>query len=350
MRLPCLSLLLAFAAVAAFSASLFAQESPPVIEFFTADEDTIFAGHDTTLRWHVEDFDTIRIEPIGWLITSPFLQSATLSPQSTTTYELTATNAFGVSVATLTVTVSPFLIERFTVFPRVLGRIDPARLRWQVRGEGEVELEGFGPQAPGGFLEIVPGATREYRLTVTNSDGPMVQTATVTVTVLEFDRATVELSWGIEGLPGRAPNLRPDTSFEVHVLGQSLDRYRGFEFGVDLPRGLKLLSVALHGERPLNVGVGNDWIVGLASCSMFTPFLQPLATLRLMVADPDLLAGEAIALRASNPASVPGTAAFLDCEGQVVPMQIGQELAIPPIVGFRVPSETVTFGTIKSRY
>jgi hypothetical protein len=68
--------------------------TPSVIGAFSVNPSTINSGGTSTLEWNVTGADTVRIDPnIGYV---PLSGSETVSPDSTTTYILTATSASGV--------------------------------------------------------------------------------------------------------------------------------------------------------------------------------------------------------------------------------------------------------------
>ena len=68
---------------------------PPAINLFSADPDTILPGESSTLTWSVSGAASIEIDQeIGVVAASG---SVEVSPENTTTYTLTATNAHGVS-------------------------------------------------------------------------------------------------------------------------------------------------------------------------------------------------------------------------------------------------------------
>jgi hypothetical protein len=81
------------------------DETLPVILEFVADPLTIDAGDSSTLRWEVSDATSVEIDHgIGSVSLSG---ARSVSPASTTTYELTAHGPGGEAVATAQVTVNP---------------------------------------------------------------------------------------------------------------------------------------------------------------------------------------------------------------------------------------------------
>ncbi|MGC1581485.1 MAG: IPT/TIG domain-containing protein [Candidatus Acidiferrales bacterium] len=85
-----------------YTASNVPQGASPAIESFTANSTTVSAGTPVTLNWSTSS--------ASYLIVSPDIgavrgTSATVTPAATTTYTLYATNAFGRTTATVTITV-----------------------------------------------------------------------------------------------------------------------------------------------------------------------------------------------------------------------------------------------------
>ena len=95
------------------------DRTDPIINFFTADMYTITEGDSVTLSWEVTEATAVTIDPdngpdIGLADLSGFLS---VSPTTTTTYTLTATNSCGqllfpsTITATVTIEVNPAILE-----------------------------------------------------------------------------------------------------------------------------------------------------------------------------------------------------------------------------------------------
>jgi hypothetical protein len=85
-----------------YTAASVPQGSAPAISSFTANATTVSAGSTVTLSWQAAD--------AGYYIISPQLgavrgNSVSVTPTQTTTYTLYATNQFGRSTSTITITV-----------------------------------------------------------------------------------------------------------------------------------------------------------------------------------------------------------------------------------------------------
>lgn len=74
----------------------------PVINSFTAMPDTVTLGRFSQLMWSVSGTETVTIEPIVGEV--PAESMVLVTPQATTTYTLTATNDYGTTTGTITVT------------------------------------------------------------------------------------------------------------------------------------------------------------------------------------------------------------------------------------------------------
>jgi len=68
----------------------------PSIHSFTVDRDRILRGDSVTLSWNVDGAAKIEIDPQPGAVTG---SSATVSPQTTTSYVLHATNSHGSSAS-----------------------------------------------------------------------------------------------------------------------------------------------------------------------------------------------------------------------------------------------------------
>ena len=76
--------------------------TPPVINSFTVADSFPLYGAQTSLNWNVSSSTSLSIDQNIGAVTGP-TGSATIAPLLTTTYTLTATNAYGTSTATTTV-------------------------------------------------------------------------------------------------------------------------------------------------------------------------------------------------------------------------------------------------------
>jgi len=156
----------------------------PHVVTFVANPSVIDPGAATQLCWQVTGSTNITISPgVGTNLNSN--DCATIRPNSSTTYTLTATNATGTIQANATVTVGQVRILSFTanpVFSPSAG--DPVTLSWKTENAASVVIVGadFSPQVlqPNGSTTVRPISNATYTLT---AYGPAGQTVSVTIEV-----------------------------------------------------------------------------------------------------------------------------------------------------------------------
>jgi hypothetical protein len=137
---------------------------PPAVSFFNASPSVITRGQSATLLWNVSSATAITIDNgIGDVSR---LSSITVTPQSTTTYRLTASNAAGnvTSAATVTVNV-PNADTQAPTTPATLWA-SPASstevsLQWSASNDN-VRVTGYQLIRNGAVLTAVPGSTTSY--------------------------------------------------------------------------------------------------------------------------------------------------------------------------------------------
>ena len=155
----------------------------PVINSFTADPTSITAGESSTLSWSVSGATTVAIDQgVGNV---GLTGTRTVSPTTTTTYTLEASNRAGNSTATVQVTVSapPLpVINSFTADPTSILPGESSTLSWSVSGATAVTIDpDIGSVALSGTCTVSPTTTTTYTLEASNEAGS--STATVQVTV-----------------------------------------------------------------------------------------------------------------------------------------------------------------------
>jgi hypothetical protein len=148
------------------------------IAYFIADPDTIGRGETSTLRWKVENADTIEILGIGAVQAEGTLDVA---PAETTTYTLIAVGGGQEVRATVVVHIAEAEILYFVAEPMTIKPGAQSRLSWEVINADSVEITGIGPVQPVGYTYVAPLVDTTYTLTATQ--GTQVITATVTVTI-----------------------------------------------------------------------------------------------------------------------------------------------------------------------
>jgi hypothetical protein len=156
----------------------------PQVVVFVATPQNIDPGSSTKLCWQVTGSNNISIQPgVGTNLNAN--DCATVSPNATTTYTLTATNASGQIQANTTVNVGTVKINSFTADPVTSTAAgNPVTLSWTTSNATSVVLIGseIGPQnlpANGTFV-IHPITNSTYTLTAYGNGG---QTVSATISV-----------------------------------------------------------------------------------------------------------------------------------------------------------------------
>jgi hypothetical protein len=131
-----------------------APASIPQIVVFTASPQTINAGQGSQLCWQVNGATSINISNgVGSNLQSNACQ--TVSPQTTTTYTLTATNATGQIQASVTVNVGSTQILQFSANPEFVPmQGNPVVLTWQTSNATSVALVGGDMQSSPANLPV----------------------------------------------------------------------------------------------------------------------------------------------------------------------------------------------------
>jgi hypothetical protein len=157
----------------------------PQILTFVANPQTIDAGQSSQLCWQVSGATNITIDPgVGTNLNAN--DCATVKPNVTTTYTLTAVNAQGTIKANVTVNVGAVRITSFQANPvTTTAAGDPAVLSWTTQNALSVVLIGaeIGPQSNlplNGSFTVHPITNSTYTLT---AYGPGGQTVSVTISV-----------------------------------------------------------------------------------------------------------------------------------------------------------------------
>jgi hypothetical protein len=157
---------------------------PQVVSFYSSPP-IIRPDEAAVLQWNVTGASSVFIASIGSVATSG---SITLNPTVTTFYTLTATNAYGSTTASLTVTVlanipaATPVINYFFANPVSITNGRTSTLSWSVTGATSVSIsQGIGIVPLMGTRGVSPNLSRTYVLTASNSAGMVQQTVTVRV-------------------------------------------------------------------------------------------------------------------------------------------------------------------------
>lgn len=310
------------------TASVTVTPQVPDIAYFRAVPTTILGGSSSELQWDVAGADQIAIEPGGFV--SPDATGGwSVSPLVTTEYTLTATNPAGDALATATVEVLPFTILSFTVTPQEITEPgDPVVLEWEVAGVGDVSIDGFGPQPMVGSLVDNPTASRTYTLRVTQ--GGISRSAIVSVQVGVPGAGSLVLSYSPFSVEtdGFVTAFVPFYAYVLAIDPQP--NILGFEFSLEYPACLILLSQVIPHQGALNVGNQGNFIVGLGQCVQPQPIL-PLLEMYFLPVDPNpscVQFGE-ISLGPTTPSSfIVPSPGFVDCQSNLIPFDVGPPLSL----------------------
>ena len=158
----------------------------PVVNYFAASPGSISLGASSMLSWSVSGATTVSInQGVGSVASSG---TTVVSPATTTTYTLTATNAAGTVTQPVQVVVSgappPGLpvINSFTASPGSITLGASSTLSWSVSGAITVSInQGVGAVPSSGLASVSPAATTTYTLTATNAAGTVTQPVPVVV-------------------------------------------------------------------------------------------------------------------------------------------------------------------------
>jgi hypothetical protein len=160
----------------------------PVINSFVASPSSISLGGSAGLSWNVSNATSASInQGVGNVGSTG---STVVSPLSTTTFTLTASNAAGSITATALVLVSGIppstglpVINYFTATPQVIsGGSGSTFLRWNVSNATSVSIDnGIGPVSSSGTMLITLSSSTNLTLTGYNSYGTVYQTLPITV-------------------------------------------------------------------------------------------------------------------------------------------------------------------------
>src|ERR1019366_9788311 len=133
---------------------------PPSITFLTAIPANVATGESSTLSWAVTGYPSLRVSPSVGVVAGT---SVKVTPSTTQSYTLTATNSFGTSMASVTVTAGRApTITKFATTPATVTAGQASTLSWAVTGSPSLILNpGFGPVA-GTSVTLSPAATTTY--------------------------------------------------------------------------------------------------------------------------------------------------------------------------------------------
>lgn len=150
----------------------------------TATPMNIIQGESATIVYATVNATSVTVSPSVGSV--PPNGSFVVSPTSTTSYTITATNAGGSTTCSVSVQVTPGTAPRivqFTANPTSITQGSSSTLVWQVDNATTVSISpGINSVPLVGTQSVTPAQTTTYTLTATNTYGSVNATATVTVT------------------------------------------------------------------------------------------------------------------------------------------------------------------------
>ncbi|WP_167527627.1 NHL domain-containing protein [Desulfosarcina alkanivorans] len=154
---------------------------PPGIVDFSATPETITTGAASTLTWSSVMADVCIIEPAIGVVDAN--GSLTVSPESTTTYTLTANGSGGSASSEVTLTVKPPAPTiDLSALPAEILKGESATLVWRSANADSCAIEpGIGGVDTQGSIDVNPSETTTYTITASGDGGTNTDGATVTV-------------------------------------------------------------------------------------------------------------------------------------------------------------------------
>jgi len=182
---------------------------PPLVYNFWAEPSTLSRGGSTKLSWNVMGAYSVRIDPTVGIVKTT--GSVNVTPSSSTTYTLTATNSGGSVRATEEVHIlqsAPSLpaINWFAASPSSLLSGNSATLSWSTTNAKIVSISGIGSVAASGTRTVSPRSTTQYILEATSAAGGRYQDA-VMVEVYTLSPAVYYQTYQVQ--PDYVPPLVP---------------------------------------------------------------------------------------------------------------------------------------------
>ena len=169
-------------------ATLNVTVAPPTIVSFAGNPPNIHPGESTSLQWDVSGADLVSInQEIGSVGSSG---TVSISPASTTVYQITASNQGGIVQAETTIFVSaldPPVIQSFSGNPSEIQRGMSTTLFWQadqadsILGWHDDDTEDVYSTDPLGSVVVSPLVSTTYFLMATNQGGNSFASTNITV-------------------------------------------------------------------------------------------------------------------------------------------------------------------------
>jgi hypothetical protein len=155
----------------------------PAIVSFTADPEKIDKGQGTTLHWSVQNSDHLTIDHGVGPVEG---NQATVHPEVTTSYTLTAANSVGSVTGHVEVSVNPPpppapAIDEFTAIPDKIERGQFSMLHWSVKNASGVTIDNSIGAVSGNQVMVKPDSTTTYTMTAVGAGPVATRTAKIVV-------------------------------------------------------------------------------------------------------------------------------------------------------------------------
>ncbi len=203
------------------TATVTVNQPQPTISVCTAVPMSIMAGESTTIYYQTQNATSVTISPT----TGSSLGdngSVVVSPTTSTTYTLMATNQYGSTTCSVGVTVTPGTAPRVVKFsgsPLTIAQGSSSTLLWVTEGATSVSIDqGVGNVDVAGTTSVTPAQTTTYTLTAKNNTGSTTAQVTITVT----PSVTVGPSPTVTSFTGSPnPSPSPGTAVVLSCLTQN---------------------------------------------------------------------------------------------------------------------------------
>lgn len=182
--------------------------TPPTIVRFEALPSTVPPGETSTLQWEITGAASASLDqnvgPIAMKGNMP------VTPASTTTYTISATNKYGTTTAQAQViirgnaktasgapqTYNLPVVTVLKVEPANIVSGQTAMLTWEVQNSFDVAISpGLSIISPKGSKEVSPTFMTTYQLTANNAQGSIIATTTLTVSGVQPNEETPVISY-----------------------------------------------------------------------------------------------------------------------------------------------------------
>ena len=188
----------------------------PVIREFSNNPSTINAGGKSILFWDVTGANAVSIDNGVGVVDAAGVR--VVSPATSTTYTISATNNIGTVTKSTVTTVGstplppagmPPVITQFSSNPSTINSGETSALFWNVTGATSVSIDqGVGQVAFVGFKLISPATSTAYTLSATNSIGTVYRATVTTINSAPLPPVSIPLSGVTVGvIPGESGSM-----------------------------------------------------------------------------------------------------------------------------------------------